>query len=46
MSFLNQIEQRRTIYSIGNNVSLSQDETMTAKAKVLIVNTFFITFKL
>ena len=26
MSFLNQIEQRRTIYSIGNNVSLSQDE--------------------
>ncbi|MCL6238922.1 MULTISPECIES: nitroreductase family protein [Acinetobacter] len=26
MSFLNQIEQRRTIYSIGNNVTLSQDE--------------------
>lgn len=26
MSFLKQIEQRRTIYSIGNNVSLSQDE--------------------
>ncbi|WP_111884931.1 nitroreductase family protein [Acinetobacter sp. CFCC 11171] len=26
MSFLNLIEQRRTIYSIGNNVSLSQDE--------------------
>ena len=26
MSFLNQIEQRRTIYSIGNNVTLSQAE--------------------